>query len=798
MNSPARLRNLRLTILLCLVTALLCTEPITNYTEPPTLTFLPQNPKYPKEVYRIFSQMPEYEFYEPKLGRQFGFVENEALFPSEVDLDKTIYFRKSKAPPCGYKGYKYVPLCYHYSKNLKAKTLEGNPIFVAHYVLVPQSFNDEIQNYMQLPVYNPIAETEVMITVERTLREYQQVKPIMELTIHKDPNGLSTPQLSDPMLKPIKLVGKKDDPGKKGNTQQGGKKPTKGTPQHTKTTKSKQPPKKKAPVLPTNKKTGKPYTPKEWKLELGRRTEAEKKRVAREKAFMQRIDFGLIFPAAADSPTPKPSRKSVGSSKHTDGHKSEQKHTSNKNGKQTGQPQQKHKNFKVHPATGLRIVHSEQEEKRIGNGGFTKGPNTPKTHYFQNKTVVSSSLKTSPYYPPFNMEMPTIPSDAITDPAEIGHALIARYIPPKPLIRGMKYTYFFLAPAKFKFPKDVRVYVPVYILVPRTETHRPSDMTDMLFDHFVTGNDQFGEDLLMLDPESKILHTIIATTPRKIPLNSHEVLKSKFYLETPMKVMSRKNFLTKDEFSAFLIKENLINPPDLYFESKKKSTDSLIGDSNTILNYLKKMFYFKDSRREQIIKDAVTAAKKEAQKRYDIEQEMRLRMNRTEFDRDLIKAVEEEKTLQYQEMLIKHEVEALRQILNRTNPASPLLRPKTKKPSALSASGSKFSKATKKHSSTSKISTSRASKLSKSTKSSSSTDKSSASHSKQSSLKKHAKHANSSKTTKNRPKTDKTSKKQQQQKRRDRQRGRATWNKKALKQLDAESQEKGCDVKHPK
>ena len=599
--------------------------------------------------------MPEYEFYEPKMGRQFGFVENEALFPSEVDLDKTIYFRKSKAPPSAYKGYKYVPLFYHYSKNLRAKTLEGNPIFVAHYVLVPQTFDEEIQNYMQLPVYNPIAETEVMVTVERTLREYQQVKPIIEMTIHKDPNGLSTPQLKDPMLKPINLkVSKKTN-----NTKTMTQKVPKIVSTKKDTTHAQQKLiSKKLPVLPINKKTGRPYTPAEWKKELLRRKAEEQIRLQKERAFLERIDFGLIFPApqAARIPSSK-SKKRIG----TGGNKLE---ASSKSGTLNRRP----------PPNKLRVVRSVQEEKKIGNGGFTKGPNTPTTNYFQNKTVVSSSLKSSPYYPPFNMEMPSVPGDAVTDPAEIGHALIARYIPPKPLIRGMKYTFFFLAPAKFKFPKDIRVYVPVYILIPRTETRRPSDMIDCLFDHFVTGNDQFSEDLLMVDPESKIMHTIISTVPRKISLNSHEVLKSKFYLETPMKVMSRNNFLSKDEFKHFLEKEKLLNPPDAYFQAKKPHPENLIGDSNAIIEYLKKLFYFKDPNREQIIKDAVAAAKIEAKKRYDNDNEAKLRLNRTEFDRGLREATDEEKALTYQEMLAKHELDALRHILKQTNPNSTWLK----------------------------------------------------------------------------------------------------------------------------
>ena len=116
-----------------------------------------QDPKYPQEFRDIFTQIPEYEFYEPRIGRQWGYIENEALFPNEIDYDKTVYIKRSLPPPSDYQGCKYIALCYYYSKNLKAKSREGNPIFVAHYIIVPSSYNQTVQNYIDVPVYNPIA-----------------------------------------------------------------------------------------------------------------------------------------------------------------------------------------------------------------------------------------------------------------------------------------------------------------------------------------------------------------------------------------------------------------------------------------------------------------------------------------------------------------------------------------------------------------------------------------------------------------------------------------------------------------
>lgn len=602
---------------------------------PPTSTFVPVNPLYPKEVHDIFEQMPEYEFYEPKFGREWGYVENEALFPSEVEFDRTIYFRKSNPPPSSYKGYKFIAICYYYSKNMQAKTREGNPLYVAHYILVPTSFKEEIVNYIQLPVYNPIANVEVVISVERTFRQFQQVKPIIEQEIIKNPDKRSTPKVIDPMLTKNNEVQKTGKPVKGGKT---GKLSTNTTnPKKTKYTVN-----KIVHIDPVTKKT---YTQVQWDAKLAAdakiKAEAEKKKIliARKKAadkkkaeFLANIDLSIVFPA------------------------------------------QKNK-------TNLTIVQSFAEERSLGSGGFGQPGGYQGPTYFVNDSMIMNNMRQSTYYPPFKLDYPSIPSDAEVNIDDIGFGLVAKYNPPKPLIKGMKYTFFFLAPANFKYPGDKRVYIPVYTLIPEDENGRPSDLREMLFDHFIVETDRFPQDRIMFDPDSGISHTIIAAFPKKISQNSYSVVTSKFNLDSPMKVMTDEFFLPKDKFKQFLEKEKLINPLDQYFEQKRtKLSDfdfNMLKSQKRLGEYLKGLFYFKSPQRDQLLQDAINRAKENMKKMKDEEQEKKIREKQHIEDERMKRQFKEELALKQKADLLNEELKAMREILMHVNPNSTLLKNNT-------------------------------------------------------------------------------------------------------------------------
>ena len=655
--------------------------------EGPTMTYMDQDPKYPAEVYRIFDQMPEYEFYEPGYGRQYGYIENEALFPSEVEFEKYIFFRKSKPPPSGYAGYKYIALQYYYSKNLEGKTKEGNPVYVAHYVLVPNSFNDEIQNYMELPVYNPIANVEVPITIERTYRQFQKVTPIIEQLIKVNPNKVSTPQLKDPMLAPRK---------KKGNA----------TNKTNATNKSK----KNKTKYPINPKTKKPFTKEEFKakikqdLEKKKAEAAAKKRLMmkkmmeeKKKAFLKNINFGLIFPPhrvrvpkkAKDAKKGKNSKKNAGNGKKPSGKASSKpsKSKSSKKDKAGNSTSKKQDPIPAASADGrppkpkMRIVRSRAEEMSIGDGGFGKPGAPPGPSYFVSNSMMADNMRDSTYYPPFKMDYPTVPSDAEVNIDDIGHAVIAKYIPPTPAVSGMKYTFFFLAPAKFKYPNGKRVYIPVYILVPKDELGRPNDMREMLFDHYLSKTDSFPDDRVMVDPLSGIAHTVIAIHPKRISADSYRVVKNKVNIETPMKIMSNKFFTGKKGFKKFLVENKLINPPDPYFERKSLSRFEFnkLGSKKRVKEYMKSLLYFKNGTRQKILGDAFESARKRAKKFYDDENEKRLVENRTILNQDILTKMKEQSYLKQKDMLADEELKAMRQILKVLNPNSTLLRNKSKK-----------------------------------------------------------------------------------------------------------------------
>lgn len=626
--------------------------------EPPTATYLPQDPRYPVEVHKIFTQMPEYEFYEPRYGKQWGHIENDALFPNEIEVDKTIYFRRSNPPPSSYPGYKYVAICYYYSKNLQAKTREGNPVYVAHYILVPKNFTEEIQNYMDLPVYNPIAGVEVMINVERTFRQYQQVKPVVEQLINKNPNKVSTPQLHDPMLDPIKLGPKLQNCSNcTGNCSH--------CPNHTN---------KSNHTNPINPKTKKPFTDAEMKkkakeeaikkkrIEEERiRNETRAKMEAKKRAFMANMDLSLAFPRT------NPSNLTNLTGNHTN--TTAAKLQSSSPGASPSPP-------KHHPE-GMMVVRSIAEERSLGDGGFSSpgGKTEGGVKYFHEDSMLMNNMRGSTYYPPFKLDYPSIPSDGLTNIEEAGLAVIAKYEPPAPLTRGTKYTFFFLAPANFKFAGDKRVYVPVYILVPKEEKGRPSDMREMLFDHFLVETDRFSMDRVMIDPDSNIPHTFISIYPKIISKNSYSTVTNKFHLDSPMLVMTNQNFVPKAEFKKFLEDKGLINPPDAYFKKSKLSDFDfgMFKSKKRLMDYLRGFFYFKSPARDKIISDAIDRARAEAKQIYDKEQEERLRNPVLIEDPRMRKQMQEEEELKMKALLLNQQAKAMREILEFVNPNSTLL-----------------------------------------------------------------------------------------------------------------------------
>lgn len=611
------------------------------------MTYVKQDPKYPKEVMDIFSQIPEYEFYEPRLGRQWGYIENEALFDNEIDYDKTIYFKRSLPPPSGYKGYKYIPLCYYYPKNLKAKSKEGNPIFIAQYILVPANFTNAVQNYIDLPVFNPIANMTVYITVERSFKATQKVGPIVEQELQKDPNKKSTPQLVDPMEKPNPLLNK--DGTLKKNPQLGKiKKDKTGNDIQAKKAEAQ----KKLLLLKKEKEEKKKKDAALKKLEKEKKAAMEKKK----KEFLANMDLSLVFP-------PHEQHYQVVKDNQTSSTSGSSTNSTTGNGTQSEQK-------KVYVKPKLMIVNSPAEERSLGNGGYPALPGTPTpANYFVNDSMIMTNMRQSSYYPPFNLEYPRVPIDGEVDVDNIGYGIVAKYIPPKPLITGMKYTFFFLAPAQFNFPGNKRVYIPVYILIPESENGRPSDMRSMTFDHFITQTDNFAESQIMIDKDSRIPHTVIATKPEKISQDCYTVVKSKFHLDSPMKPMNAENFAPKAEFKQFLKTHGLINGPDPFFAKQpdKKLPEKMKEMVNGLLNY-------KTPERERLMNEAIARAEKEEAERRDAEREKALREQKKIEDTKVLKKMQEEDALKKKAEMLNEQLKMMRELLAKVNPNSELLK----------------------------------------------------------------------------------------------------------------------------
>lgn len=616
------------------------------------MTYVPQDPKYPKEVTDIFLQIPEYEFYEPKMGRQWGYIDNEALFANEIDYDKTIYFKRSLPPPSGYKDYKYIALCYYYPKNLKAKTKEGNPVFVAHYILVPNNFTQPVQNYVDVPVFNPIANMTIYITIERTFKAFQKVGPIVEEILKKDPNIKSTPQLVDPMEQPNPLL----NHNATGNTSNhsNGSNNTNNTGNHNQSKSAEQ---QKAELKKKKEEEKKKKDHEKKLLEKAKKAAMEK----RKKEFLANMDLSLAFPPHYQNlDTVEDNSTSTGSKP---GSSSDSKTNPNKG---DAKPEQK----KIIKKPQLMVVNSVAEERSLGNGGYEVMPGTPMpSNYFVNDSMIMTNMRQSSFYPPFNLEFPRVPIDGEVDIDNIGYGLVARYIPPKPLIAEMKYTFFFLAPAQFSYPGNKRVYIPVYILVPEKENGRPSDMRSMLFDHFITESDNYPEKDIILDKDSQIPHTIIATQPEKISQDCYSVVKSKFHLDSPMKPMNSENFLNKTGFKEFLKNNSLLNGPDPFYASQKdkKLPQQMKEFVNGLLNY-------KTPERDKMMNAAIARAEKEEAERRDAEREKALREQKKIEDEKIRKQMQEEDNLKKKAEMLNEQLRMMRDLLAKMNPNSTLLK----------------------------------------------------------------------------------------------------------------------------
>lgn len=575
--------------------------------------------------------MPEYEFYGPKFGHEWGYIENEALFPEETKIDKTVYIKNSLPPPSAYTGYKYIPICYFYPKNMDAKTREGNSIFVAHYVLVPSSFNDTVRNFMLLPVFNPIANMTIEVSIERTFKQFTKVGPIIEELIDKNPNTKSTPQLDDPMTHPNKLI--KNQTSSKDNK-------TESSAEQQQQFKEKQEEAIKQAKLKQAEEEHK-------RLALIAKREEEeqnKKRIKKEQDFLANIDFGLIFPP----------------------HKNEQP---------------------------LIIVNSVAEERSLGHGGFSLLPSEKQEQkherYFVKDSMILTNMRKSIYYPPFDLEAPSVPFDAETNIMNIGLGLIAIYKPPRSLIAACKYTFFFLAPATFRYPEDKRVYVPVYILVPLNETKRPSDMNALKVCQIPAIPEPSKS---MYDKDSGIFFKIEKMQPGKIPIESYPLVKNKFHLDSPMTPMTEEFFTEKENFADFLLKNSLVNRADEYAQKLKDQEKLVYMDQNNLRLYMDNLLYFKSDDRKKMIDEAIAMSVRVARRKRDEEREKQLRENIKVKDARVKKQMKEEELLKQKADILNEQLKALREMLKQVNPGSSLLKSnssssaaaqQTKQPSSL-------------------------------------------------------------------------------------------------------------------
>ena len=142
----------------------------------------------------------------------------------------------------------------------------------------------------------------------------------------------------------------------------------------------------------------------------------------------------------------------------------------------------------------------------------------------------------------------------------------------------------------------------MYILVPKDAQGRPSDLGEMLYDHYIVETDSFSNDRILVDPDSGISHTVISTFPKRISLNSYSTVTNKFNLDSPMKAMTDEFFLSKADFKNFLEKEGLVNPKDAYFENERSKLSDfnfkVLKNEKRLREYLRGLFSFKTPQRD--------------------------------------------------------------------------------------------------------------------------------------------------------------------------------------------------------
>ena len=112
-----------------------------------------------------------FEIYFPKMGKHWGLIPNEAIYPWEIsarehDSDKRIFKRKDLDVPSPKSGYHYISLFYSRTSS-KFKMDDGRFVYIPYLVLVKSTINPMRFPTTSLTIWDPSTKSEKKIKIHR-------------------------------------------------------------------------------------------------------------------------------------------------------------------------------------------------------------------------------------------------------------------------------------------------------------------------------------------------------------------------------------------------------------------------------------------------------------------------------------------------------------------------------------------------------------------------------------------------------------------------------------------------------
>ena len=212
-------------------------------------------------------------------------------------------------------------------------------------------------------------------------------------------------------------------------------------------------------------------------------------------------------------------------------------------------------------------IYSERQAKKVINGGYNLGVNRS-MEYLKPEDINKYHLQNSIMFPPTYTNDAEMPQEAIVNYMDLQDSVIARVIPPEPLVIGAKYTFFYVAPTKFKYPDGRKVWLPVYILVPEDSREKPTDLRE--FDSYKVKEDGIGG----ITGEE---HTTFMKSKQK-PIWTSRTFKNMImnqkFINLPQKPMEPMYFLGPKTFRSFLDEFELVNEGIKFKERKNTNVHS--------------------------------------------------------------------------------------------------------------------------------------------------------------------------------------------------------------------------------